>query len=140
MPELARLALQFAQHMRALGDTTDVKLDAAAFHRDGFGADPAFRTLVAEAPEAIVGYLLYHFGYDSDSASRVVFVADLYVSRPARRLGIATALIDEVRHAARARGARQIVWTVDRRNAAAKVFYRRIGAVVVDLELMCLDA
>ena len=60
---------------------------AAAYLRDGFGARPAFFGIVAEDQGTVVGYLLYHFGYDSDAAARTLHIADLYVDSGTRRRG-----------------------------------------------------
>lgn len=89
----------------------------------------------------IVGFLLYHSGYDTDAACRLLFVVDLYVSEPARGQGIGAALMNEARRVAVQARAAQLVWTVDRRNESAKRFYARLGARFVEtLELMYLDA
>ena len=140
VPAIGALVAEFARYMRELGDTSDLRLDAAALERDGFGPDPAFGGLVAEMAGEVVGFLLHHGGYDTDAASRLLFVVDLYVTASARRNGIGVALMNEARKVAAARGARQLVWTVDRRNAAALRFYERMGSEYVDhLRLMCLD-
>lgn len=97
VPAIAPLAEQFAQHMRKLGDTSPLRLDAAALERDGFGPDPAFRGLVAEQGGQVVGYLLHHPGYDTDAARRLLFVVDLFVTPAPRGQGIATALMDAAR-------------------------------------------
>jgi len=137
---IASLAGQFAEYMRELGDTSSVQLNAAALERDGFGADPAFQGLVAEVAGDVVGYLLHHSGYDTDQACRLLFVVDLYVARPARSKGVGAALMEEARLVAAKAAARQIVWTVDRRNKGALRFYMGLGAVHVDeLALMCID-
>jgi len=44
---VGKLAQQFAGYLRRLGDTTDFKLTADAYLRDGFGPKPAFPGLVA---------------------------------------------------------------------------------------------
>ena len=67
---IGNLARQFASYLRELGDLTDFKLTANAYLRDGFGTTPAFAGLVAEDQGKVIGYLLYHFGYDSDRAAR----------------------------------------------------------------------
>ena len=140
VPAIARLAAEFAQYMRALGDVTQFRLDAKALERDGFGSDQAFRGLVMEYAGVVVGYLLYHDGYDTDAACRVLFVADLFVTKEARGQGIGTALMHKVSEIEAARGARQLVWTVDQHNVEAQRFYKRIGADFVEsLRLMCLD-
>jgi GNAT superfamily N-acetyltransferase len=88
----------------------------------------------------VVGYLLYHDGYDTDAACRILMVVDLFVTQAVRRSGAGTALMREAREIAVSRGARQIVWTVYERNEEALRFYERIGGrYVQDLRLMCLD-
>ena len=67
---IGNLARQFASYLSELGDLTDFKLTANAYLRDGFGTKPAFAGLVAEDQGKVIGYLLYHFGYDSDRANR----------------------------------------------------------------------
>jgi len=119
VPAMALLAAEFAQYMRALGDTTDFHLDASALERDGFGPNPAFGALVAEKEGAIVGYLHNHDGYDSDDACRLLVVADLFVTRTARGRGVVAALMREATAVAARRGAKEIVWTVDRRPVRA---------------------
>jgi GNAT superfamily N-acetyltransferase len=139
VPAMAALTEEFARYMRDLGDTTELRLDAEALERDGFGTDPAFRGLVAELSGQVVGFLLHHAGYDTDAATRLLFVVDLYVTESARGRGIGAALINEARRAATAAGATQLVWTVDRRNALARRFYEGIGArYVEELDLMYL--
>jgi len=140
VPAMALLAAEFAGYMRALGDTSDFRLDASTLERDGFGPSPAFGALVAEIEGAVVGYLLHHDGYDSDAACRVMFVADLFVTRTVRGRGVGAALMREVAAVAARRGAKEIVWTVDRRNAEALRFYEHIGGrYVEDLHLMRQD-
>ncbi len=137
---MAALVEEFARYMRSLGDATELRLDAAALERDGFGTEPAFRGLVAEVSGDMVGFLLHHPGYDTDAASRLLFVVDLFVTQRARGRGIGAALMNEARAVAARGGAKQMVWTVDRRNALARRFYEGIGADYVrELDLMYLD-
>jgi len=121
------LARQFADYLRELGDTTEFKLTAEAYLRDGFGSVPAFAGLVAEE-NCVVGYLLYHFGYDSDAATRNFHVVDLYVERNARKRGVGKALMAQAAMIAREGGAEEIVWSVYNGNTAASGFYERLGA------------
>lgn len=137
VPAVARLATEFAQYMRDLGDTTPLCLDAAALDRDGFGARPAFEGVVAVLDGDVVGYLLHHDGYDTDAACRVLFVCDLFVSQTARGQGVGAALMRSAAAIATSRGATQLVWTVDSKNADARRFYERLGARVAEsLDLM----
>lgn len=137
---VAELIAEFARYMQELGDTTGPNLTAEALTRDGFGPRPAFEGLVAEVDGTATGFLLYHDGYDTDEARRLVFIVDLFVSPKARKSGLGAALLREVAAVAKERGAAQLVWTVDKRNAEAVSFYERQGAQVVDtLHLMVRD-
>ena len=140
VPAMADLAAEFAEYMRGLGDDTEFHLDAKALERDGFGPTPAFAGFVAEMANKVVGYVLFHDGYDTDAAHRVVFVVDLMVTHTMRGKGVGSALMREVSSVAVARQAKQLVWTVDRRNAEAIRFYEGVGGQLVNnLHLMCLD-
>ena len=85
--DIGNLAQQFAGYLRELGDQSEFNLTAARYLRDGFGERPAFSGIVGEDNGTVVGYLLYHFGYDSDAAERILHIADLYVDRDHRRRG-----------------------------------------------------
>ena len=125
---IGNLARQFAGYLRDLGDLTDFKLTANAYLRDGFGTKPAFAGLVAEDQGKVIGYLLYHFGYDSDSAARNMHVADLYVDRAARNQGVGRALMARSASIARETGAEEMIWSVYQPNTIASTFYERLGA------------
>ncbi len=125
---VGKMASQFADYLRGLGDLTDFKLTAESYLRDGFSSKPAFAGLVAELDGNVIGYLLYHFGYDSDSAARILHIADLYVGPEARKRGVGGALMAEAARIARGEGAQELVWAVYQANTSAAAFYERLGA------------
>ena len=125
---VGRLARQFADYLRGLGDTSDFKLNAETYLRDGFGTNPAFSGLIAEQDGDIVGYLLYHFGYDTDSAARILHVVDLYVVENERRRGIGKALMSAAAKLSRDAGGMELFWSVYVHNKAAATFYESLGA------------
>jgi len=140
-PEDARavgeLARKFAAYLRQLGDRADFQFDAKAYLRDGFGPNPAFSGLVAETHEQLVGYLLYHPGYDTDRAVRILHIVDLYVDEPFRRQRIARALMEDVARIGREIGAQELFWSVYELNGVARAFYERLGAKYTkDLKFM----
>ena len=126
--EIGGLARQFADYLRKLGDGTDFKLNAETYLRDGFGEKPAFSGLVAEDGKKVIGYLLYHLGYDSDAAARNLHVVDLYVERDARRQGAGRVLMEAAAEIAIEAGAEQLVWSVYNLNGLAASFYEKLGA------------
>jgi GNAT superfamily N-acetyltransferase len=84
---------------------------------------------------------LYHFGYDSDAAARTLHIADLYVDRGARQLGVGTALMKSVGRIAREAGAGELIWSVYRGNNLATKFYEKLGAqLIADVFFMKLEA
>jgi ribosomal protein S18 acetylase RimI-like enzyme len=124
---IGTLAAEFHAYLRAIGDQAQFHWSSAQYLRDGFGEDPAFEGIVAEAGAAVVGYALYHFGYDTNAGRRYLYLIDLYVSQAFRRGGIGTALMERVSAAARTRRAEFVTWSVHKENAAAVRFYERIG-------------
>ncbi len=106
-PAVGSLAKQFASYLHTLGDQTDFKLTAEAYLRDGFGLRPFFKGLVAEEGDKVIGYLLYHFGYDSDRAFSNLHVVDLYVDSKARKKGVGRALMTAAAGIARQAGSRR---------------------------------
>jgi ribosomal protein S18 acetylase RimI-like enzyme len=121
------LAKEFAGYLRSLGDQSELCFTAETYLRDGFGSRPAFEGLVAEAHGQVVGYLLYHFGYDSDGAFRNLHIVDLYVQSKARRNGAGRALMQVASAIARNGDAREMVWSVYLANDLATTFYESLG-------------
>jgi len=136
---IGTLAKEFADYLRSLGDTTDFSFNASTYLRDGFGENPAFQGLVAEINDEVVGYLLYHPGYDTDLAMRTLYIIDLYV-RPTNRLqGVGRALMKRAGEICTAAGGKGLLWSVYSPNRPALDFYERLGArYVKDIEYMYL--
>jgi GNAT superfamily N-acetyltransferase len=138
---IGQLMTESANYLRALGDTTAFKFTAETYLRDGFGPNPAFAGLVAVIEGEIVGHLLYHFGYDTDRAMRLLHVIDLMVRADKRDQGIGTALMRQAAELARQAGANELVWAVYKPNKLAAEFYERLGAEYInDLYFMRWEA
>ena len=138
---VVRMWSEFARYLRELGDSDEQNFGVEAFLRDGFGPDPAFSGIIAERGNTAVGYLLYHFGYDTDQAMRVMHVVDLWVDPAARRGGIGRALMREAAARCRARGGRALIWSVFAPNRTAVAFYTRLGGrFYTDLKFMHIAA
>jgi len=103
------------------------------YARDGFGPNPAFRALIAELDGEVAGYAIYYPGYDTDTATRGVYLADLFVRESARRQGIGRALVTGVAEACRAQGGRWMFWSVLRHNRAARRFYKALAPELKDV-------
>jgi ribosomal protein S18 acetylase RimI-like enzyme len=138
---IGNLARQFASYLSELGDLIEFKLTADAYLRDGFGTKPTFAGLVAEDQDRLIGYLLYHFGYDSDRAARNMHVVDLYVDRTARNKGVGRALMAKAASIAREASAEEMIWSVYQSNTIAAAFYEKLGAQrITDVFFMKLSA
>jgi GNAT superfamily N-acetyltransferase len=108
------------------------RFTAEAFRRDGFGPDPAFSCLIAEAEGDAIGYALHCRDYDTDHLCRSVYLADLYVETAARGRGVGRALMAAVARDSRAEGARLMMWGVLKSNQAARRFYATLGEEIDD--------
>lgn len=130
---VAQLMAESADYLRVLGDTaTDFKFTAETYLRDGFGSNPAFSGLVAVDEEEVVGHLLYHFGYDTDRAIRLLHVVDLMVRTSHRKHGIGKALMHRAAELAREAGAGELFWAVYKPNQLAAGFYEGLGAEYIE--------
>lgn len=125
---IGALAQEFQEYLRALGDRTHFEFTAETYLRDGFGPNAAFSGLVAECDGQVIGYLLYHFGYDTDRAMRVLHVIDLYVQGSQRRRGVGEALMRRAAEICREVGGRELIWSVFAPNTLAFQFYEHLGA------------
>lgn len=103
------------------------------YARDGFGPNPAFRALIAELDKEIVGYAVFYPGYDTDTATRGVYLADLFVREAARRRGVGRALVTGVAESCRTLGGRWMFWSVLRHNKAARRFYKALAPELKDV-------
>lgn len=125
---IGAMMAEFAAYLRSLGDEGPLNADAAMVRTFGFGSNAAFAGLVAEADGEVVGYLLYHFGFDADRACRIIHVIDLFVRERARRHGVARALMERAQDVCRAAGGGGLTWSVFKPNKLAAQFYERLGA------------
>ena len=96
----------------------------------GFGDYPAFRALLAEAGEEVVGAALYSPVFSTVRAGAGVYVSDLWVSASARGRGLGKRLLQAVASDAEAVwNARFLKLVVYDDNEAARGFYDRLGFV-----------
>jgi GNAT superfamily N-acetyltransferase len=122
---VARLVAASAESQGAAGA---VCVDRDILLADGFGANPRFRLLVAEADEALVGVALFFVIYSTWMSVNTLYLEDLYVDAAWRRRGVARALMQALAREARETGCRRVQWLVQRSNEAAIRFYTALGA------------
>jgi ribosomal protein S18 acetylase RimI-like enzyme len=102
----------------------------AIVRRDAFGPRRAFRAVVAQAGDRVVGYASFLPGYNTDIAQPELWMLDLFVEAPWRGRGIGRALVIAVARETVRRGYRCLEWGVRDDNHRAKKFYRSLGARV----------
>lgn len=117
----------FAHRLSEAEGNPPPRFDAEICRRDGFGPRPRFEALIAEIDGRPAGYALHHRSYDTDRVVRAVQLADLYVESWARGQGLGHRLARAVAKGAAAAGVVAMHWSVLRRNAGARAFYRRFA-------------
>ncbi|MGO1118436.1 N-acetyltransferase family protein [Rhodovibrionaceae bacterium A322] len=93
---------------------------------DGFGADPAFKVLLAEWQGKVSGYLLYLPSYDSIAGGRGYFMYDLYVVPEARSAGVGRKLVATLARLGEKINAASLAWGVFNGNARGIKFYESL--------------
>jgi GNAT superfamily N-acetyltransferase len=78
-----------------------VRLTEKAVIRDGFSGSPRFEVLLAELDRKIAGFALFFFNYSTWEGQPGIYVEDLYVEEPARKLGVGRKLMASVARIAR---------------------------------------
>jgi len=131
-PDSGRVGEAVAQMANSLARVTragDGLMTAEAVCDDliaGKGLD----LIVGEVDGAVQGYALYSIAYETANAERGLYLSDLYIARPARRRGLATAMMSELAKRCRAVDGKFLWWMVMPENPVAEAFYESLGAAV----------
>jgi GNAT superfamily N-acetyltransferase len=128
-PLLRALICELAEYER---ERDQVEITEADLVRDGFGAQPKFRALIAEWDGQPAGYSLF-FGFYSTWVGRPgLFLEDLFVRQEFRGQGIGKALLATVARIAQRENCYGIRWEVLDWNQQAINFYKTLGATFLD--------
>jgi len=100
--------------------------------RDGFGAQPKFRALIAEWDGQAAGYALFFGFYSTWEGRPGLFLEDLLVRQPFRGKGIGKALLATVAGVAQREHCYGVRWEVLDWNQPAIEFYKKLGAAFLD--------
>jgi GNAT superfamily N-acetyltransferase len=101
-------------------------------HRDGFGAQPKFRMLIAEWQGEPVGYASFFYFYSTFQGRPALFLEDLFVLEKLRGKGIGKALLVAVAKLAVDDGCFALRWEVLDWNRPAIEFYEKLGATFLN--------
>ena len=84
--------------------------------------------IVANTEDRIVGFLTCTVLYPVAGLLAFTYIQQIYVTRDARRLGVAKRLMAGAAAMAKRRGSTRLEWSTGHQNAAARAFYEALGA------------
>lgn len=100
--------------------------------RDGFGAHPKFRAVIAEWDEQVAGYALFFEFYSTFQGRTGLFLDDIFVRPEFRKQGVGKALLAHVAGIAWHEKYFCMRWEVLDWNTPAIDFYKNVGASFLD--------
>jgi GNAT superfamily N-acetyltransferase len=124
VPLLRRLIQELADYER---ESEAVLITEEQLRRDGFGADPKFRAIVAEQDGQAAGFAVFYTCYSTWTGTGL-FLEDLFVREAFRGQGVGKALVRGVAEIARNEGYHMIRLDVLEWNEPAIKFYKSLGA------------
>ena len=136
---IVKMMAEFEDHLAALGGT-ECRFDSASavkkLEYDGFGPQPLFSAVIASSGSQPVGYAIYSLGYWADGLEGTLYLTDLFVREAWRGRGTGRAIVEFLASVAREAGCQRMLWTVWRRNPAARRFYESLGAQAIEDEVL----
>ncbi len=100
--------------------------------RDGFGANPKFRCLIAEWDRRPAGFAFFFHNYSTWRGRPGLYLEDLFVLPEMRGKGIGKALLEKLAQIALEENCYGLVWQVLEWNEPAIKFYESLGATTMD--------
>jgi GNAT superfamily N-acetyltransferase len=129
VPLIRQFIRELAEYERAPDEAVATEADLL---RDGFGAEPKFRVVIAEWDGQPVGFALFFYNYSTWQGRPGLYLEDLFVRPAFRGKGIGKALLVYLAKLAVDEGCGRFVWQVLDWNARAIKFYESLGAKVMD--------
>jgi ribosomal protein S18 acetylase RimI-like enzyme len=104
-----------------LVDKLDESWDRAFYGPYNGGAE----WTLAEVDSQVVGFSACILHPTAFSLGQIVYLSDLYVEPSFRRMGVASALLEDVIDGAKLLGREKVYWFTQHENAAAQALYRK---------------
>ncbi len=128
--DILRLLIELAVYEK---EPDAVKVTEKELIRDGFGENPKYQCILAEADNTIVGLAFYTPRY-STWVGDTLHLEDLIVTEKMRGKGIGTILYKSFLEEARRRDVNRVEWSVLDWNKPAIDFYKKTGAIIDGLD------
>jgi len=128
VPVIYELIAELAEYEK-LRDQVDAT--PAGIHSALFGERRYAEVLLAECQATVAGFALYFHNFSTFRGKPGLYLEDLFVRPPFRRLGIGTAFFRRMAQIAVERGCARMEWSVLDWNTPALDFYRSLGAVAM---------
>ncbi len=125
IPELLALIGELARYERLEAECCT---SAEGLRESLFGGRPVAEALIAEWRGAPVAMAIFFHGLSTFVGRPTLYLEDLFVRPPYRRLGVARALLVRLAQTALERGCCRFEWSVLDWNEPAHAFYRSLGA------------
>src|SRR5215475_7946145 len=109
IPQILSFIRALAEYER---EPEAVRATEADLLRDGFGPNPFYFCLIADAEGAPAGFALYFFNYSTWLGRPGLYLEDLFVLPEFRGLGIGKALLQKVAAIAVEKGCLRFQWEV----------------------------
>ena len=129
VPTIADLIRQLARYERLGHEVALTEQDLAAHL---FGTRRHAEVLLAEDAGTVVGFALFFHNYSTFLARPGLYLEDLFVVPEHRRRGWGRALLVAAARIAIERGCGRFEWTVLHWNEPAILFYRELGATLME--------
>lgn len=127
-------------HEFATFERLQASISEDILRRDGFGAQPKFRALIAEWKKKAAGYALFFGYYSTFRGVSGLFLEDIYVRDEWRGKGIGKALFARLAAIAQEEGGAGLMFNVLDWNTAAINVYRNLGATFLDdWKVLCVE-
>ncbi|GGB14698.1 GCN5 family N-acetyltransferase [Agarivorans gilvus] len=129
IPEDAETILQFIKDLAQYEKLEhEVKADVASITQSLFAEGATAHAIICELDGEAVGYGVYFYNYSTWLAKNGLYLEDLYVAPPYRKIGAGKAILKYLAQQAVAENCGRFEWCVLDWNQPAIDFYQSIGA------------
>jgi GNAT superfamily N-acetyltransferase len=134
VPLIRQFIRELAEYERAPDEAVATEADLL---RDGFGAEPKFRVVIAEWDGQPVGFALFFYNYSTWQGRPGLYLEDLFVRPAFRGKGIGKGLMVHLAKRCVAENWARFEWSVLDWNTPSIEFYKSLGAELKDEWIIC---